>query len=65
MPPKKKAPYRGHWKPKAVQVRVSRHDHVGNMVFLDEEGEAGCRACGQTWTKGEYAWIPDPYTGRM
>lgn len=49
------------WRPRP-KVRVSKHDHVGYMIFTADS--AGCRECGQMWDIGEYNWIPVPYTGR-
>lgn len=52
--------YRG--KPK---VNVSRHDHVGSMVFDDVVGSAACRGCGQLWDWDEKrGWVALHFRGR-
>ncbi len=54
----KKKPAKKNWanyKPKP-KVNVSRHDHVGHMIFTEED--CACRECGQAWERTQYGWKP-------
>lgn len=44
-----------NWKPK-IRSDVSRHDHVGFMIWLPTD--AACRECGQAWELTEFGWKP-------